>query len=299
MHFHGSPWWCAFRASPKHTIIHTHRGQVAVISRSSGLRSWQQWTGTERPSTPNLPDWLDGGEAVRCWAISGSCPASFGRQRTWGSRLFWCVEGYRQHGPALAFREDIVSVQIRLVLHKEHLDWAISGYQVCFNWLCPNKKHQVWRLTEWVLVLYWLVWARKQNKSPSPRELRSTWAVLLFTLEFCHMCYLRRIRNIWICSGGGCNFRSFAPLLILHSVFILVRFSGEWPGLAVARLLNVTDWVPVEKTEIRPKIGDHGDGHQHRITMLFDIIQVGLKQFQRTIDSFTLQIQVLAWFLCS
>lgn len=50
----------------------------------------------------------------------------------------------------------------------------------------------------------------------------------LFTLEYCHMCYLRRIRNIWTCSGGGsCNFRSFAPLLIPHRVFILVPFSGE------------------------------------------------------------------------
>lgn len=105
------PRWCTLRASAKHTIIHTHPGHVAAISGSSGLRSWQQRTGTERPSTPNCPDWLDGGEAVRCWAISGSCPASFGRQRTWGNRLFWCVEGYRQelrYGPALAFQEDIV-----------------------------------------------------------------------------------------------------------------------------------------------------------------------------------------------
>lgn len=40
--------------------------------------------------------------------------------------------------------------------------------------------------------------------------------------------------------GGGCNFRSFAVLLIPHSVFILVPFSGESPGLAMAMLLNVT-----------------------------------------------------------
>lgn len=135
-------------------------------------------------------DWLDGGEAVSSGAISGSCPASSGASGHQGADYFDLLKDIVKK-PALAFQEDIVSVQIRLVLHEEHLDWVISGNPMCLNRLCPSEKDRA--------ATTWLVWARKQNKSPSARGLLSTWAVLLF----CHMCYLRRTRNIWICSGGA------------------------------------------------------------------------------------------------
>lgn len=186
--FPGSPSRRTFMASPKHAIIHTHQGQVAVISWNSALRSWQRQTGTEGPSALNTLQtrWM-GPKAGRRWASSASRPALFGRRRTRGNRTCRCVEGYG----------DNCGVGRLWVLPKSHRTQPRDDRER------PEQKP----LTQ-----------RAPPREPCP----------LFTLEHCHMCYLRRIRNIWTCSGGGsCNFRSFAPLLIPHSVFILVPFSGE------------------------------------------------------------------------
>lgn len=69
-------------------------------------------------------------------------------------------------------------------------------------------------------------------------------------------CYLRRIRNIWICSEG-CNFRSFPTLIIPLTVCLFWSLSFP-PLLSIGKILRsnhqVTDRASFCETE-RDQVG--------------------------------------------
>lgn len=117
------------RSSVSTSTAHCSSGRAVswlpVVVRFRGITQTHHYSHTSGPSRCDLPrpgseilttadrnreafnpratsdrlDGVGGGQAGRCWAISGARPASLGRQQTPGSRLFGCDEGHREEPP--------------------------------------------------------------------------------------------------------------------------------------------------------------------------------------------------------